>query len=256
MKDLVLKILIVEDEFVTISNLKSILTNEGYQVSGIAKSANEALEVLKSKPIDLIIIDINIKGEFDGIWLANRIKTIYDIPHIFLTAYCDKKTVASAVETNPYAYLIKPFTKESIFASINIAIKQYSKSLDDVETSEIKKTEEENYGGSYSFTEKFFFIKDKGVFQKIFYQDILYASAELKYIDIYIKQGKRYTFRCNLIDFIGSLPTGQFFRSHRSYVVNIDLVDGIGDNYLVIGKTEVPLASIRKKELLTLFHLK
>jgi len=255
MENLGLKILIVEDEFVTISNLKSILSYQGYEVSGIAKSAREALNILENTTIDLAIVDINIKGEHDGIWLANQIKLNFDIPHIFLTAYSDKKTIENAAKTNPYAYLIKPFTKETIFASIQIAIKQYSTNFKQPKTNTNQELAIEKNDTEFSFTKNSFFIKDRGVYQKIYFEEILYASAEMKYIEIYIKTGKRFTFRCNMADFMDTLPSQLFFRSHRSYIVNLKLIDKIGDNFIKVGESKIPLATSRKKELLDLFKI-
>lgn len=253
MKNEALKILVVEDEFITISNLKSILVNEGYIVSGIAKSANEALKILLKETVDLIIVDINIKGEHDGIWLADKINSMYEIPHIFLTAYSDKKTIKNAADTNPYAYLIKPFTKETIFSSIQIAIQQFTKNNEINVNTDIANQETTS---DFLFSDKFFFIKDRGIFHKIDFQDILYASADMKYIEIYLKQGKRHTFRCNITDLVKILPQNAFFRSHRSYVVNLEQIVSIGDNFIMLSDNKIPLASSRKKELLNLFRIK
>jgi len=250
-----LKILIVEDEYFTSSNLKSILTKEGYQVGGIAKSANEALIILQNSKIDLLILDINIDGEKDGIWLANEVKSLYNIPFIFLTAYTDKHTILKATRCNPYAYMVKPFTNESIFTSIEIAITQFNNDFKQHQINDSNPIEDLTTKAKNTSTKDFIFIKDSGIYQKIKYDKIMYAIADMKYIEIYVENEKRYTFRSNLIDFMNSLPTNIFYRPHRSSIVNLNYIDSIGSNYLVIGKDKIPMASKHKKELLELLEL-
>lgn len=99
----------------------------GYEISGDAMNPREAIDVLERLDTDLAILDINLKSEQDGIWIAKEIRPNYHIPFIFLTAYSDKQTIQRAAEVNPYGYLVKPFSKADILASIEIALKNYEK---------------------------------------------------------------------------------------------------------------------------------
>jgi CheY-like chemotaxis protein len=108
------KVLVVEDEYITAKLIAEYLEKNNYSIVGIAVSIDEALDYLK-KEIHLIILDINLNEERDGIWLANHINCNYNIPFVFLTAYSDRVTISKAIETDPYNYLIKLFKNQNYF---------------------------------------------------------------------------------------------------------------------------------------------
>ena len=120
------RILIVEDEFITATDIKDNLEQMGYHITGLARDAAEACSILDQEETDLAILDINIQGDKDGIWIAKRINEHYKIPFIFLTSFGDERTVSSAIETKPYGYLVKPFERVDIYTSIEVALKNYS----------------------------------------------------------------------------------------------------------------------------------
>jgi PAS domain S-box-containing protein len=116
------KIFVVEDESIVSLEIQSRLKTLGYAVSGAAASGDEAIrKVIELRP-DLILMDIRIKGEMDGIETAAEIKKLYDIPIIFLTAYADPTTIQRAKITDPYGYIIKPFEERELHISIEIAL--------------------------------------------------------------------------------------------------------------------------------------
>jgi len=103
------KIFIVEDESIVSLEIQSRIKHLGYSVSGTAASGDDAIrKVIDLRP-DLILMDIRIKGEMDGIETAAEIKKIYEVPIIFLTAYADPATIQRAKITDPFGYIIKPF---------------------------------------------------------------------------------------------------------------------------------------------------
>lgn len=116
------KIFVVEDESIVSLEIQSRIKHLGYLVSGTAASGDEAIrKVIDLKP-DLILMDIRIKGDMDGIETAAEIKKIYDIPVIFLTAYADPVTIQRAKITDPFGYIIKPFEERELHISIEIAL--------------------------------------------------------------------------------------------------------------------------------------
>lgn len=116
------KILIVEDESLVALDIASALKKEGYAVTDIVESGADALESIEQDCPDLIMMDINIDGPIDGVETSERIKALYDIPLVFLTAYNDKKTIDRAVQTNPKGYLIKPFKRQELYATVTLAL--------------------------------------------------------------------------------------------------------------------------------------
>ncbi|MFW5744221.1 MAG: response regulator [Spirochaetota bacterium] len=115
-------ILIVEDELIVAHSIQMRLEMHGYAVDGIAKSGEESLQLLESIAPDLILMDIRLSGEIDGIDAADRIRRDYQIPVIFLTAYSDDETLARAKITEPFGYIIKPFETRELVNNIEIAL--------------------------------------------------------------------------------------------------------------------------------------
>ena len=121
-----IEILIVEDEHIVAMELKSRLLDLGYSVCAAVASGEEAIEKsIEFKP-SLILMDINIKGNFDGVETAKKIMKIHEIPIIFLTAFTDDKTLERAKLIEPYGYIVKPFEERELYTTIEIAIHKYS----------------------------------------------------------------------------------------------------------------------------------
>ncbi len=116
------KILVVEDEGLTAMELQRKLRYWGYDVPTFAFSSKEAVQKAEKIQPDLVLMDIVLKGEGDGIDAARRIKDLFDIPIIYLTAHVDDRTRERAEETRPYAYLIKPFEENELHQKIEEAL--------------------------------------------------------------------------------------------------------------------------------------
>jgi PAS domain S-box-containing protein len=114
-------ILIVEDESVVSLDIQQYLDKLGYHIEGIARSGKEAIEKAQKTRPDLILMDIVLKNKMDGIEAASVIKKRYDIPCLFITAYSDNKKLKRVRLTQPYGYIIKPFSKEELKVAIELA---------------------------------------------------------------------------------------------------------------------------------------
>lgn len=119
-------IMIVEDETILAMQLENfILNNTSYKIVAKVNNFNDAIfNALKFKP-SIILMDIHIKGEKDGINTASYINQLIKTKFIYLTAYCDEETISRALETNPCNYLIKPFNKDELKIALKIAEKNY-----------------------------------------------------------------------------------------------------------------------------------
>ena len=102
-------IFIVEDEAIVANDIKETLQSLGYEVKGIAKSGELALEMVNRFRPDLVLMDIHLATEMDGVATAGKIHVLYDIPVIYLTAYADKVLLDRAKITEPYGYVLKPY---------------------------------------------------------------------------------------------------------------------------------------------------
>jgi len=121
------KVLIVEDESLVALDIASALKKEGYTVTDCVENAEDAYEAIETELPDLIMMDINIDGPINGIEASRRINTIHNIPIIFLTAYNDKNTIDEAISTSPKSYLIKPFKRQELYASVALALADTTK---------------------------------------------------------------------------------------------------------------------------------
>jgi len=120
--------LIVEDEAIIAQDLKSTLIDLNYEVMGIVSSGDDALEVLKQGIVDVILMDIRIKGDKNGIETTALINANYNIPVIFLTAYADTETMERIKNTDAYGFIVKPASEQTIQGSIDLAL--YKHGLD------------------------------------------------------------------------------------------------------------------------------
>jgi PAS domain S-box-containing protein len=116
------KVLIVEDEGVVALSLQAALTKMGYTVVGIAVTGHDAISLATAEKPDVILMDIHIKGDIDGIQTTEKINKIMDIPVIFLTAYADDETVKRAIKTRSHSYLVKPYNPRELYSNIEFAI--------------------------------------------------------------------------------------------------------------------------------------
>ncbi len=119
------KVLIVEDEHIVALGIKKMLKNMGYRVPSIASTGEEAISKADTTFPDLILMDIMLKGEMDGIEAADQIHKHKDVPVVYLTAYSDEKILQKAKPTNPYGYIIKPFEEIKLRTTIELALHNY-----------------------------------------------------------------------------------------------------------------------------------
>lgn len=120
------KILIVEDEPLIAEGIALHLKNSAFTVSAIAYDADEALQALQTKMLDIAILDINLDSEKDGIELAEYINKSYPMPFIYLTSYSDKAIMDRAKATSPAGFIVKPFNKNTLLATLEIAMSNYT----------------------------------------------------------------------------------------------------------------------------------
>jgi len=116
------RILVVEDEGLTAMDTSELLQGLGYGVTGAVFSAQEALRAAEQQRPDLVLMDIRLKGSADGIAAAGEIRSRFDIPIIFATAYADDATVERAKLAEPFGYILKPFDARDLRTAIEVAL--------------------------------------------------------------------------------------------------------------------------------------
>jgi PAS domain S-box-containing protein len=116
------QILVVEDEGIVALDIQSMLEDLGYQVPITVGSGEEALASIAENRPNLVLMDINLDGEIDGVETAEQIRDRYNIPVVYLTAYSDDDTLQRAKLTTPFGYLVKPLEARSLKTTIEMAI--------------------------------------------------------------------------------------------------------------------------------------
>ncbi|MFT5822605.1 MAG: DNA-binding LytR/AlgR family response regulator [Crocinitomix sp.] len=226
------KILIVEDEPIIADELEALLTELGYDILGIALDAEEAIEIIESKLPELVLLDISLDGDVDGVMLAEIINEKYKIPFVFLTSHTDKLTVNRVKRTNPSGFLVKPYNERELVTNVEIALYQ---------STPIKSTSED------------FFIKDGNSLVKVNPEEILFAQADDNYTIIFTT-GKKYTLSSTLKKIESKLPSDKFIRVHRSYIINLNKIDKITDGYVIIKGEKVPIGRNYQADLYSMIN--
>jgi two-component system, NtrC family, response regulator AtoC len=131
------RILIVEDERVTAEDLRDILTDLGYSITGIVSSGADAIAQVEHRPPNIVLMDIHIQGDMDGTAAALILRERFNIPVIYLTAHVDGETVAQAKKAGPLGYITKPFQEAALHASIEIALNRHGEELKSREKEEL-----------------------------------------------------------------------------------------------------------------------
>lgn len=236
------KILIVEDEMIIAANMSLQLTTLGYEVTGIMLKGEDALLHIKQNTPDIILLDIHLKGTLNGIETAQIIQLDYNIPIIYVTANSDDAHFNKAKATNPYGFISKPFKKQDLQRTIELALNRFS-SENEIQT-------ETNDEKTIPFIlSDCIFVRHQDKMVKVQIDDILYIEAERNYARIHSKN-KEYLLVVTLKDLEDKLPNNHFIRIHRSFIVNLSKIDEIATSHIVISKKAIPISPESKKQLL------
>jgi diguanylate cyclase (GGDEF)-like protein len=119
------KILIVEDESIIAEDISDSLISLGYRISGMVYSGEEAIEAAAKCRPDLVLMDVNLQGEIDGITAAAEIRDRFQIPVVYLTAYADENTLRRVNATKPFGYIVKPFEEKNLHTTIQLALHRH-----------------------------------------------------------------------------------------------------------------------------------
>jgi two-component system, LytTR family, response regulator LytT len=210
------KILIVDDEVLIAEYIQETLNSLEYKFTRLAHNTEEAITQIENFNPQLIVLDIRMEQELEGIELAKILNEKYKIPFLYITAHSDKDSIEKAINTKPLGYIIKPIKKMELFAAINLALKNIE--------AQTKRT--------LSFKDGYNTIK-------LPFDEILYIESARNYIYIFTAQ-KKYAIRTTLEWFIESVPKEEFLKVHRSFVVSINKITKRSSHSVFIGSIEIP----------------
>ena len=233
-------ILIVEDDSEIAESLSDMLELLGHEAVGVAASYDEALSYLGNQEIDLILLDIQLKGDKTGIDVAEQIGDKF--PYIFTTAFADDETVKKASEMGPYGYIVKPYGMKDINPAIEVAISNFQKN-------KILETDQADF-----FNNNHLFIKANSRLIRIEDDDILFIEAKGDYALFKTKE-KGYIVHTTLKNVMEKMNPQRFLKVHRSYVINLDKIKDIEDSSIQIEDKIIPVSRQHKPELMSRIDL-
>lgn len=217
-----INVLVVEDESIVSKDIQHSLKKLGYNVIGAASNGKRALEIFTEEIPDIVLMDIMIKGDMNGIEVAEIVKKQYNIPVIFLTAYADESTLGKAKITEPYGYIIKPFKEIDLHTTIEMAIYKHQKAT------ELEKERDLLFSIVENKDEKdgFIFVKSNNKLVKLNTKDIYFIEALKDYVVINTLD-TRYTIHSTMKEIESKMGTSEFMRVHRSFIVRLDKISSI-----------------------------
>ena len=228
-----IKIGIVEDEVIIAETISLALEKLGYIVVGKVGTYADAIEMVQEQQPDLLLLDINLGSNKDGIDLANEINDRFAIPIIFLTANADANTVNRAKDIHPIAYIVKPFSSTDLFSAIEIGWTNFNKSINTV-----------------AAKRKHVVLKIGPNYEKVQLDDITYMKNDHIYIDIFLVDGNMLIVRATNQEMLQLLPADQFLKVNRSCIVNINQIKKIDTKSLFIADQELSITKEIREELL------
>lgn len=238
-----IKIGIVEDELIIAEKIKTILAGIGYEVCEPVTNYDEALEMIISEKPDFLLLDIQLRDSKDGIELAQVINSKFQLPFIFLSANTDGATLERAKEVRPLTFLPKPFTREVLFTTIEMAFNNYNAVRQTQLAPKSQPVKQKH--------QEYMFVKDGGQFRKVYFGEILFLASEQNYITIHLASGLKVLLRGSLTEMMGQLPTEGFMQIHRAHAIQMALVESLDRHNVVMrGGATVPIGSSYRDELL------
>ncbi len=234
-------ILVVEDDPLIALDIEMMVLELGYKHLGTFKNGDTALKAIKETKPDLIILDINIDGQIDGIQIAEHLAS-RSIPLIFITASIDNSQYERAKKTMPAAYLIKPFQMLALQSAVELSLMK----VDNPNISD------DNSWGDYISKKGVVFIKLNNVLHKVYVVDILWIQVDGNYCYLNTAD-KKYILKTSLKKILDKINLhADFIRVHKQFIVQTKGIKSVNasDNTLTLEQRSIPIGRTYKKDLL------
>ena len=244
-------ILIVEDELLIAAEIARALKRLGHTPLEPVDNSEDVLAVLAQETVELILMDVNIAGDCDGVATALLVRRQFAIPVIFLTARSDQATLNRAKLARPVGYLLKPFTDDSLRAQVELGLytayqKPPSRPIAEADLSPASLP-------SPPTIANYLFVRKGSGYVKVAINDILYFEALQNYVRLHTALGT-FVFDSTLKELEQKLPSC-FFKTHRSHIVNLDHVQAYEDGCVLLGTDYIPVSRSCKEDLKNRLHL-
>jgi DNA-binding LytR/AlgR family response regulator len=242
-----LRIFVVEDEIIIVRHMQRILRRLGYEPVGHACRGTEALQRIAGTLPDLVLVDIMLRGELDGVQVAQRVHTDFGIPVVFVTSLSDPATVARATAARPHGYLLKPFDERDVAVALQLALApppagaapQPSLPLQSPPVAPAASHPLANC----------LFVRTGKESTRIDYCNLLWLEASGKYTILHTRTS-RHTLSVQLKQVAESLPAHAFVRIHKSYMVGLHAIEAVAPHHVRVAGQPIPLGRAYQESLL------
>ena len=250
-----IKVLVIEADSILSQGLSAGLQQYGYTIAGIAGQAEEAVRLFKENDADIILVNIHLPGDKDGIDTVLELMKIKRVPVIYLMAVADAVTIGRIKQTYPVAFLIKPYNSSNISIAIEMAMHNFIACGQQDLVTEVNPpvlTVAKMNGHDVVDKEvilrqgNYIFVKRNFRFVKISLSEILYLEADGNYVRVVTKD-KKFTVRLSLMQVIQKINYSRFARINRSSVVNVDAIQSFNKEQVEIAHYEIPIGKIYKE---------
>lgn len=231
-------VLIVEDEPLYADQIEMLLDKLGYVLFGVLDESTDVLARLEVGIPDLILMDVHIKGAYDGIELTEKIHERFALPVIFITSLKDDMTFNRASRTDAVNFIVKPFDELQLQRAIELALKKNILSQNNNEMSS-------------ESPESHFFVRQNQSLERVDIQDVLFIEADVNYCLIHLED-RKYVLKVSLTELSKRLPSNQFLLTHRSYLVNQKKITSVNlkEGTVLVGGRSIPLSRRNKAMVL------
>lgn len=238
-----LNVLLVEDNAQEALRIKELLESNGLHVVATVSSYKDAMTAILNEDVDLLILDIFLNGQPEGINIAETIDAMPNKqkPFIFLTSSTDRNIFERAKLTKPFAYIIKPYNELELIYAVEQAIERF------YDQPNALSAEDENA----VIGDEYIFIKKGKSLKKVHTSDIIYVEVEEKYCNI-ITQKEKFVILISLVKILELLSSTKFCRTHRNFIVNTDKIVEIvpRDNLIILEGNHKATLSNKYKDLI------
>lgn len=233
-----MKILLVEDEELYADQVEMLIDKMGHELTGVYNSSDKVLPAIKDHTPDLILMDVHIRGDYDGIELTALILQDYEIPVIFITSMKDDLTFKRASRVGATNFIIKPFDQVQLQRAIELAT--------------TKKLQDESYHSEEIEISDHFFARRKDQYEKVTVAEINFIEADGQYSLVHAND-KKYVLSMSMASIISKLANDDFIQTHRSYIINRKKITSVNpkENTINIGGHTIPISRRNKGEIMS-----
>lgn len=221
-----LKVLVVEDEILIAENISDTLKSFGIELIKLSHDKASAIETFNHFCPNIVLLDIRMEGETTGLEIGDFLQS-KNTPFMYITSHSDMAMMQKIIKTKPFAYLSKPIKKTDLLANLLLFTENLKNQTSNTLT-----------------------IKDNNTSFLLNLSEIKYVKSEGNYITIFCDNDK-YVFRKNIESFYNELNQNDFYKPHRSYIVNLSKVKSYTKKEILVDDVEIPISRLLVNDFIT-----